>query len=246
MKKIVREIEMILHCNMTLIGGFLGVYAILLRGKNFASAQTANIINMTIGVLDGNVKEIIIRSLAVLIFIGAMSAAILIPKYVKTDIRWICLLVEMFGVLLSGLIPGSIHDMVAIYPIIALTAFQWGVFGSAKGYHSSTIFITNNVKQGLQAFWDYQHTQKSEDAKKMTFFAATIVSYMVGVISGYFSVMKWGAFSIWMCLLPLLVGMSLLVLESRNQQEAEFGEHHQKGLATTSRQNLPASESCAS
>lgn len=246
MKKIVSEIEMILHCNMTIVGGFLGVYAILLRGKNFASAQTANIINMTIGVLDGNTKEIFIRSLAILIFIGAMSAAIIIPKYVKTDIRWICLLVEMIGVVLSGFIPGRIHDMVAIYPMIALTAFQWGVFGSAKGYHSSTIFITNNLKQGLQAFWDYQHTQKKEDATKMTFFGATIVCYMVGVIGGYFSVMKWGIFSIWFCLLPLLAGMSLLVLESRNQRVLANTTHNKKLPTITGHQTLPASESYVS
>lgn len=37
---------MILHWNLTLVGGFLGTYAILLHAGNFGSAQTGNVMEM--------------------------------------------------------------------------------------------------------------------------------------------------------------------------------------------------------
>ena len=41
-----KELDMILHWNLTLVGGFLGTYAILLHAGNFGSAQTGNVMEM--------------------------------------------------------------------------------------------------------------------------------------------------------------------------------------------------------
>lgn len=38
--------EALIHWNFALVGGFLGVYAILLHMGNFGSAQTGNIMEM--------------------------------------------------------------------------------------------------------------------------------------------------------------------------------------------------------
>lgn len=62
---------------MSYIGGFLGVYTILLRGGNFGSAQTGNLIYLATGWFGGSWQEMVIRIIALIIFIISMIAAYL-------------------------------------------------------------------------------------------------------------------------------------------------------------------------
>ena len=46
-QKVIRDrLDAILHWNISLVGGFLGGYAILLHAGNFGSAQTGNMMEM--------------------------------------------------------------------------------------------------------------------------------------------------------------------------------------------------------
>ena len=46
-QKVIRDrLDAILHWNISLVGGFLGAYAILLHAGNFGSAQTGNLMEM--------------------------------------------------------------------------------------------------------------------------------------------------------------------------------------------------------
>ena len=46
-QKVIRDrLDAILHWNISLVGGFLGAYAILLHVGNFGSAQTGNLMEM--------------------------------------------------------------------------------------------------------------------------------------------------------------------------------------------------------
>ena len=59
-----KELDMILHWNLTLVGGFLGTYAILLHAGNFGSAQTGNVMEMAAALTGKNFAEVGIRFLA--------------------------------------------------------------------------------------------------------------------------------------------------------------------------------------
>ena len=52
-----KELDMILHWNLTLVGGFLGTYAILLHAGNFGSAQTGNVMEMAAALTGKNDPE---------------------------------------------------------------------------------------------------------------------------------------------------------------------------------------------
>ena len=46
-QKVIRDrLDAILHWTISLVGGFLGAYAILLHAGNFGSAQTGNLMEM--------------------------------------------------------------------------------------------------------------------------------------------------------------------------------------------------------
>lgn len=52
-----KELDMILHWNLTLVGGILGTYAILLHAGNFGSAQTGNVMEMAAALTGKNLQK---------------------------------------------------------------------------------------------------------------------------------------------------------------------------------------------
>jgi len=78
---------MILHWNLTLVGGFLGTYAILLHAGNFGSAQTGNVMEMAAALTGKNFAEVGIRFLAFLIFGSAIVISYLLTNFTKLDMR---------------------------------------------------------------------------------------------------------------------------------------------------------------
>lgn len=206
--------DTILHYIMSYIGGFLGVYTILLRGGNFGSAQTGNMIYLVTGWFGGSWQEMVIRVIALMIFTASMIAAYLLPKYVKGDIRRICIWVEITGVVLAGFLPADMNNVIALYPIFAISAFQWGVFSGARGYNSATTFSTNNLKQMVLAITDYVRTKETKEKEKAIFYAATIISFQIGVLGGFIAVSEWQIAGIWSCLLPLGAALTLIELNS--------------------------------
>ena len=70
-----------------------------------------------------------------------------------------------------------------------MTAFQWCVFTGAKGYASSTIFSTNNVKQTFVSATEYflsdDPEEKRKKAEKAKFFGGTLIAFHIGVAAEY-------------------------------------------------------------
>lgn len=203
--------DKILHYNMSFVGGFLGAYAVLLRGGNFGSAQTGNLILLFGGWLKSSMIEMIIRIVALVIFVCAMIAAYLLAKNAKGDTRRICILIEIAGIFLTGFLPGDMNDVVALYPVFAITAFQWGIFSGTGQYNSATIFSTNNLKQMVLSWTEYVGTKNLKVKDRAVFYTATLAAFHLGVVGGLFAVMLWDIKGIWACLLPL--GIALVMVE---------------------------------
>ena len=198
---------------MCLVGGILGVYALLLRGGNFGSAQTGNLIEMLISGLEGNFINALLRLIAMVLYGASLVAAYLLVKSYKGDVRRLCIAVEVVGIAIEGMIPLSVHPIVALYPIFFVTAFQWGVFSGAKGYVSATIFSTNNMKQMLFGWTEYVRTKDQSQKDRALFYTKTLAFFHTGVIVGYVIIQLWAAQAIWICMLPLCSALGLTALE---------------------------------
>ncbi|WP_208559097.1 YoaK family protein [Marinilactibacillus kalidii] len=202
------QYEHFLHYSMCMIGGFCGSYALLLRG-NFGSAQTANLIQLFISISEVSLLDAFVRISALGIFIISLFvSSFLSEKYTEQSVR-ICLLVEVIGVCMIGLIPKGANDLLALLPLFALTAFQWGVFNGTKNYVSPTLFSTGNIRQCIQAWMDYYLTATKSSKDKGTFYAYTLLNYHVGVLAGIGLIAVFGAKSILFCLAPLLINLKL-------------------------------------
>ena len=161
-----KELDMILHWNLTLVGGFLGTYAILLHAGNFGSAQTGNVMEMAAALTGKNFAEVGIRFLAFLIFGSAIVISYLLTNFTKLDMRKLVLWVDAAGLTVTAMMPEGMSAVVSLYPIFFCSAFQWGSYSGASGYNSASIFTTNNFKQSLLAWTQFVLTKDPEFRRK--------------------------------------------------------------------------------
>ena len=78
-------------------GRLLGAYAIFLRGGNFGSAQTGNLIEAVLEGLGGEWPQLFLRLGAFGIYVIGIIASFLLGKRFKGRMSRICLAVELQG-----------------------------------------------------------------------------------------------------------------------------------------------------
>ena len=87
---------------------------------------------------------------------------------------YIALVIETVCVWIAGIIPSSVHPLIALFPVFILNAYQWQTFTTPECYNSSTIFSTNNYKQTVLAWMRYHMTHDQFTEKtRMAFYRYT-------------------------------------------------------------------------
>ena len=184
--------EMRIHHIMSLIGGFLGAYAIISRTSNFGSAETTNMIAIVIGLMDNKFEAYIFRLLALVLYISAIIFTVAIPKVCKINIQYMSLVIDAVGMVILAFISPDVNPIIALFPIFFMSAFQWNSFPKANGYNCSTIFSTNNLRQTIIGFTEYISDKKLEALAKGKFFGATLLYYHFGVVYAFIATKIWG------------------------------------------------------
>lgn len=192
-----------LFYTMSLVGGFLGGYAILGRCDVFGSAQTANLIHFVLDLLGGSPVQLLLRLAAALLYAAGIALAVLLPKYTKLKLKPVSIAADCAAVLLLGFLPAGMDSLIALYPVFFVTAFQLCAFPGALGYTSSCIFSTNNFRQSVAALTEYLCTGERESGRKARFFGGSLLSYHLGVAAALTAVRLWQLRGVWFCLLPL-------------------------------------------
>ena len=218
-----KELDMILHWNLTLVGGFLGTYAILLHAGNFGSAQTGNIMEMAASLVAGEWYDVLLRFLALPLFGGGVVISYLLTNYTNINMRKLAIVVDAAGLVASSLLPLK-PVLVGLYPIFFCSAFQWGVYSSANGYNSATIFSSNNFKQAVLGWTQYFLTKDPEFKKKGILYTNTVLSFFIGACYGAVAVNAFAVRAAYLGFVPLATGWILvvkhsMVLESERPQE---------------------------
>lgn len=190
------------HYFMAMAGGYVGVYCIWARKGIFALAQTANMIYCVTNVLDGGWKLFALRIFAVGFTALAVSLSVLAAGKGR-DVKKISILLMAGAVILEGLIPETVNELLALYPLFFASAFQWCSYSDSLGYGSSTVFSTNNLRQCVSAYTQYYHGRDLKNLEKARFFRNTLLYYYAGVAVSYTAWKITGNKSVWFCLIPL-------------------------------------------
>ena len=223
-QKVIRDrLDAILHWNISLVGGFLGAYAILLHVGNFGSAQTGNLMEMGAELVSMEWFNVLLRLAALVLFGLGVASAYLLTNFTKINMRKLALWVDAAALALASMLPLE-PALVGIYPIFFASAFQWGVCSGADGFNSATIFMTNNFKQSVLGWLQYGLTKDKEFKRKAILYTYTVISFFLGVVLGAWAVGQFGIYSAYVGFLPLAVARTFIAvgtapLESETPEE---------------------------
>ncbi len=213
MKKAWKDPDLWVHWVISACGGFYGVYAVSLRGGTFGSAQTVNLIVLLLRLWQGDTAEVLRRLGALAVFSGILVLVYLLPQEKRRAARPFCVLAELAGVGLCGFLPAELDGLVALYPIFALSALQWGFFFQVRGFGCASIFSTNNLRQTVTAAAGLLLKREKGAAERLWVYGGTLLFYHTGVLYGILCVSLFTIKGIWGCALPLCLVLLLLQAE---------------------------------
>ena len=208
---------MLLHYAVSMIGGFLGGYAIINHSDIFGNAQTANLIHLVTKIFSGNFSGIVFLILSLATYMAGNVFCVIAEKFFKTDLRLISLAFTSCAVIIIGVVPSVANDYIAILPILFVTPVQWNAFREANGYISATIFSTNNLRQATTSLASYLIDRDEKQRDKAKFFWSTLASFHMGVALSCVSSLVLGVESICFCFIPIMLSATAYVrLEQKN------------------------------
>lgn len=199
-----------LHHAVAVIGGFMGIYAVLLRGA-LGSSATSNLLLITSAFLQWDLKAFLLYGGALLCLVAGIALASMGKHICKRfDFRWAVLAVQAVGCVGLALIPADAPALPALYPLFFITAMQWVAFSSAAGFQSATVFSTNNLRQAVSGVVEYACTRDHAHMARARFFGGSLLSFFLGSLLGFGAIRLAGAYGILFCLLPVAVSALLL------------------------------------
>lgn len=196
--------DSVLHYNLAFIGGFLGIYCILQRSDFLGAAQTSNMIYLVSHLLGKDYIDVLLRAGAMILYAFSISLTVLIPAKTTINIKTLSILIDAAAVGIMGVMPDKMNAVLGLYPVFFAMAFQWNTFKGAKGYISSSIFSTNNLRQFSISLTNFVMTKKEEHLDRAKFYGCTLLSFHIGVA---FSYVVWKIFfvhSVWFCFVPVI------------------------------------------
>lgn len=212
------DIERKIHYMMSVVGGFLGAYALLNRMETFGSSQTSNMIYFIMNLLGRNTDQKIARFFAVIIYMLGFVVTVIIPRFTKINLHIFSIVCDIIAVIIIGFLPVQMDPVIALYPIFFAMAIQWNSFKSADGFVSATIFSTNNLRQTTTSLTEYILDHDKEKLRKFKFYIGVLCSFHIGVTMSYLGCKAFSVRGAFFCLIPLIFSLFLVRDENKMLQ----------------------------
>lgn len=212
MKKI--NYELLLFYIAAFVGGFYAGYAVMRCGM-FASSQTMNMISIMLSLFGNDFGEFLVRIAIMILYAGAISLGVIIPRHTKLDVRLVSMSVTACTSLLLAFISTNIVSTLSMLPVFFAMALQWSSFPGAMGYQASCIFVTNNFRQLVTGGVNYLCTKDKKYISQFLFYAGDICVFFLGFASCYISINLAGVRSVAIILLVLLFMLMLILKEKK-------------------------------
>lgn len=209
------NIDLYRHLSFAAVGGFFGAYAILCRCGVLASAQTMNLLELTINALQGDAAAVLLHIGALVLYVGGTMLTVLLPHYFGVDMRRAAPVIDALMCVVLCFIPADANVILSLYPIFFAMSVQWSSFSGARGFVSSTIFSTNNTKQASLAFAQYITDGDRLHFKKLRFYVFTLLAFHLGAAIAFFAVKLMGTQGAWANIILAATAYSMVVCEDK-------------------------------
>lgn len=205
-----QRLECLLHHNMSIVGGYLGGYAILTRADHFGNAQTTNLLSLLFGILGGDPVSVLLHLGALALYVGGAVLYVVVKNKTRVSPQYLALGIDAAAMLILGLLPAVTDAFLALYPIFFAMSFQWNAFSGACGYASACIFSTNNTRQASLALTEYACNGDAAQLKKGLFYLRTLLCFHIGAACAWFTTGALGVRAAWCGWLLLIPATCLL------------------------------------
>lgn len=197
-----------LHYAASVIGGFMGGYAIFNHCDIFGNAQTANLIHLVIKLFSADFSGIIYLIMAFSAYVAGNVFAVLAERLIKLDLKLVSLVTSSIAVIVLGLLPSVSNPYTAILPILFAMPVQWYSFRKSGEYVSSTVFSTNNLREAVMSSTKYFIDRDEAQKHRAAFYCLTLLSFHCGVALSCVTSLLFSVSSIWFCLLPIALTLA--------------------------------------
>lgn len=215
------NIDLYRHLSFASVGGFFGAYAIMCRSGVLASAQTMNLLELTIKALSGDITAVLLHFGALLLYVAGTMLTVLLPHFFGINMRRAVPMIDAAACIILCMIPADANVILSLYPIFFAMSVQWSTFSGAKGFVSSTIFSTNNTKQASLALAHYIADGDKLHFAKVRFYVFTLIAFHVGATVAFFAVRLMGVQGAWVNIVLAAVAYIMVLCEERSMKLAE-------------------------
>ena len=185
-------------CSLAIVGGFLNGYTYIFRGKVFATMQTGNIILGTIKLLEGDLLIVIRYLIPIISFcLGIFLALNIINKYNDKYYKKI-LVLEILCLLLIMFIKGHQYDVLVSAIISFIAGIQLESFSNINDIKYASTMCTGNLRSLTGLIY------KKEKGNNAIVYISVIMSFVLGVILAYYSIIILNDYSLFICIIILM------------------------------------------
>ena len=209
------NIDLYRHLSFAAVGGFFGVYAILCRCGILASAQTMNLLELTISALRGDGYAVLLHLGALALYVIGTMLTVLLPHYLHVDMHLAVPVIDAAACAVLCFIPADANVILSLYPIFFAMSIQWSSFSGAQSFVSSTIFSTNNTKQASLAFAEFITDGDRGHFKKVRFYVFTLLAFHFGAAVSFFAVKLMGVRGAWVNIILAAVAFYMVLCENK-------------------------------
>lgn len=193
-----------LHHAVSIIGGFMGGYAIFNHCDIFGNAQTGNLIKLVLSACSGQWESILYLICAFFTYAAANVFYAVARRYWTLSMKIVSMIVTAIVIPCVGLLSLTGQDYPAVMPLFFFAPVQWNAFKTAGGNSSSTIFSSNNVRQAVLLTTKYCMDKDKEALRNARFYWATLLCFHIGVAVSCLLSLLFASQSIWFCYLFLI------------------------------------------
>ena len=210
---------------LALAGGILDAYSYLNRGEVFATAETGNIVQLSIHLSRGEWGDAFHYLLPISAFALGVITAEAIRRRVEGRagrLRWQqpILLAECAALVVVAFLPSGPLDTLANILIAFTSAVQMDSFRKFHGCAGSTTMCTGNLRSGTESLYRFLALPDPQAGVKASVYYRLILSFALGaVLCGRLPQLS-GIRTVLLACVPLLIAFLLMLRPAEASSEA--------------------------
>lgn len=218
-----------LNCSfLALSGGFQDAYTYFVRDEVFSNAQTGNVVLMSQHMMAGEWSQGLQYLFPMMAFtLGVFCAERVQHRFLfskKLHWRQGILLAEMIILFAVGFMPQT-WNSVATSLVSFACAMQVQAFRKLKGYAYASTMCIGNLRSGTAALSEYLRDRKKEQKLQAMYYFGIIGVFAIGAGVGGLLSKKFGIYTIWCCVILLLVSFLLMGTQNMNRRRYRGDAH---------------------